>query len=207
MAPRSTPNAHNKVRLLGRTTGWKVPFHPNAHKRSQNTNSATPLTMKALTITPQTSSDSDNTCPLAIDRFASKGFMELTEIGECLSLELSTPDDTSDVFRTGRLSLVEEMLFVLKRANPISDHRDDSDESVSPAAKRKRRSYDDLNEPTNEREGVDEATLTSESSQSQEYEGGEDEDEYDFEEFDSEVENRGTIMPNWFPVDEPCAAD
>ncbi len=133
--------------------------------------------------------------------------MELTEIGECLSLDLSTPDDTSDVFRTGRLSLVEEMLFVLKRANPISDHRDDSDESVGPVAKRKRRSYDDLNERSNEREGADEATLTSESSQSQEYYGGEDEDEYELDEITAEVQNRETIMASWFPIEEPCAAD
>ena len=128
--------------------------------------------------------------------------MELTEIGECLSLEFSTPKDASEVFRNSRVSLIEEMFFVLKRANPISDHRDDSDESQGPATKRKRRSYD-FSDEHNERESAEEATLTSESSQ--EYDGGEDADEYDYDKSIPAIQN--SLASLSLPVEEPCPSD
>jgi hypothetical protein len=129
--------------------------------------------MKALTITPQTSSDSDNTFPIDIDRFDNKSaLLEVFEIGECLSLDLSPPEDADEVFRDGRCSIVKEMLLVLKRANPISDYRDDSDVVDTPTAKRKKRSYDFVQE-LDEREDAEAATLTSENSED-EVESGED---------------------------------
>lgn len=114
--------------------------------------------MKALTISPQVSSDSDITTPLSIGQSDSKGsfFNELSEIGERLSYEFSTSeDDGDDVFREGRRNIGEEMLLVLKRANTISDYRDDSDIIDSPMAKRKRRTYDSEME-LDERDGVEE---------------------------------------------------
>jgi hypothetical protein len=114
--------------------------------------------MKALTISPQVSSDSDITTPLSIGQSDSKGsfFNELSEIGERLSYEFSTSeDDGDDVFREGRRNIGEEMLLVLKRANTISDYRDDSDIIDSPMAKRKRRTYD-FEMELDERDGVEE---------------------------------------------------
>lgn len=127
--------------------------------------------MKALTITPQTSSDSDNTFPIDIDRFDTKStLLEVFEIGECLSLDLSPPEDADEVFRDGRRSIVKEMLLVLKRANPISDYRDDSDIVDTPNAKRKKRSYDFAQE-VDEREDAEAATLTTENSEDEVEEG------------------------------------
>ena len=134
--------------------------------------------MKGLTITPQTSSDSDTSLPIDIDRFDNKpSLLEVFEIGECLSLELSPPEDADEVFRDGRRSIVEEMLLVLKRANPISEFRDDSDIVDTPTAKRKKRSYDFVQE-LDEREGAEATMVTAEGSEDEINEKGETEQDF-----------------------------
>ena len=121
--------------------------------------------MMSLMVNSKANGDRDNvSSPIAIDRFESEGYLELSEIGQCLSLEFNTPDDTDEVFRSGRMSLIDEMFFVLKRANPVTDCRIDSDVSDNPAAKRNRRSYD-VRDEENDRDAIDVATLTSEHSQ------------------------------------------
>ena len=134
--------------------------------------------MKGLTITPQTSSDSDTSLPIDIDRFDNKAsLLEVFEIGECLSLELSPPEDADEVFRDGRRSIVEEMLLVLKRANPISEFRDDSNIVDTPTAKRKKWSYDFVQE-LDEREGAEATRVTAEGSQDEVNEEGETEQDF-----------------------------
>lgn len=107
---------------------------------------------------------------ISFDRLSIKtSFAESPEFDESVDSDYSS-SEADHVFREGRRGCVEEMLLVLKRANPVSDDRDDPDIDGSPASKRKRRTYrygihgndgGDTCE-SDEREGVEERSYSSE---------------------------------------------
>mmetsp|Transcript_22693 Transcript_22693/g.37548 ORF Transcript_22693/g.37548 Transcript_22693/m.37548 type:complete len:173 (-) Transcript_22693:158-676(-) len=133
--------------------------------------------MKALTISPQASEDSALATLISFDRLNFKSSLaDVSEIDESVSSDFST-SDTDQVFREGSRSIVEDMFFVLKRANPVTDYRDDPDIVGYPMAKRKRRTYhygddDNTSESDDEREGVEEIQHDAE-----EYSADQNEDE------------------------------
>jgi hypothetical protein len=115
---------------------------------------------------PCSSSDNDSSLPNEYGGLENNGFLELSEIGQCLSLDFATPEDTEKVFREGQISLDEEVMMVLKRANPVIEGIDEYDRAYSPVAKRFRMtSFFKAEDSKNVYVESDEATLTSESTE------------------------------------------
>jgi hypothetical protein len=116
------------------------------------------------------SSDCESSRHHEYEGFENEGFLELSEIGHCLSLDFATPQNTGKVFRDGQISLDEEVMMVLKRANPVIEGNDENDPIESPIAKRYRMNSLVFTENTKvDYHESDEATLTSESTE--DYEG------------------------------------
>jgi hypothetical protein len=129
--------------------------------------------MNMVTLLPQSSSDYDSSLPNEYRGFENSEYLELSEIGQCLSLDFATPQDTEKVFREGQISLEEEVMMVLKRANPVIEGIDEYDCADSPVAKRFRMtSFFKADDNKNDYAESDEATLTSESTE--DYEGNSD---------------------------------
>jgi hypothetical protein len=115
---------------------------------------------------PCSSSDNDSSLPNEYGGLENNGFLELSAIGQCLSLDFATPEDTEKVFREGQISLDEEVMMVLKRANPVIEGIDEYDRAYSPVAKRFRMtSFFKAEDSKNVYVESDEATLTSESAE------------------------------------------
>lgn len=126
--------------------------------------------MKALSNSSQAATEQDIMSILSIDRLDIKDSVkESYETEHVVSSELSSPSDSEEVFRERSMSIVEEMLLVLKRANPITDYRDDPD--VAPVSKRSRRTLAFKME-NEERDGVEDPVLAQEES-TRDQKGGE----------------------------------
>jgi hypothetical protein len=97
--------------------------------------------MEALSISPQASEEGALHSLISFDRLSFKGpFADVSEFDESVCSDYS-PSSSDHVFREGSRVIAEEMMLVLKRANPVTEYRDEGDFIHSPIAKRKRRTY------------------------------------------------------------------
>jgi hypothetical protein len=123
-------------------------------KRKSNQTDA----MEIICITTQLSRESN--APSAAEQIGAinTSFADPSCLREVLSNDGAAPVNTIDVFRDRRRSLVEEMFWVLKRANPVQDYRDDEPSDCVPVAKRSRTSHYMMNDLSDldEREGAGE---------------------------------------------------